>query len=431
MKDIFKAMGVTIGNDRPLIVTRTATATSGRSITNNQPVRKGMGANASDVLNEQIRKGGAQGFDRPVKKAVPKDGLKNTHGEDWHPDLHESAKILSETKEVDPFVGDDDGPKKKSMSQEQLFIKSFEKPVKKGGFKNMSVDGALDGLINFAPDPFDPEMIANVHENSVEVIEHKVNKSALDEVFDIVKGCSMTLGPKEKRVPVMRDHAQKAEEKVEVPKKKLQKIDKLMEVEEKEHGMKFVKSYGPGGMVMDFGSRTGNPMADNATELLNQHSDPVQASNARYQAKAYSNAVKSYTEKGDAAYHGTTTPFGHIPKENAEMLDKGMDKNVEEAFGKELKQSQTVQKGVVADATQAPQLPQHRSIPNIPNFQKSQTRVGKEIVQAQSPTDAAVIEMMKGILNPEDTGGYIAETRGISVTAGEPLPAELEQYKIK
>jgi hypothetical protein len=67
--------------------------------------------------------------------------------------------------------------------------------------------------------------------------------------------------------------------------------------------------------------------------------------------------------------------------------------------------------------------PPDRSIPNIPDFQKSNTSVGGVQIHAQSPTDAAVIEMMKGYFEGQnDSSGVVADagaTGKVSVTAGE------------
>jgi hypothetical protein len=145
--------------------------------------------------------------------------------------------------------------------------------------------------------------------------------------------------------------------------------DKLKKIQMKKS---HIKSIGKGGMVFDFGPLTGNPIADNATALLNAHGDSVQMNNAKYQATEYQKAIESYVEKGDAAYAGETTPFGHI---KSELLDKTMDQQVAEEFAKGKLDSN------------GPAVVNHHN--------EKQMTVGSEIIKATSETDAALIEMMK------------------------------------
>ena len=132
----------------------------------------------------------------------------------------------------------------------------------------------------------------------------------------------------------------------------------------------FIKASGSGGILFDFGNKTGNPIADNATALLQSCSDPVQEQIAQYQADSHAKALKDYVSKGD---------------------DK---------FRQENPTSQET----------APIAP--------PEFKKAQLAVGGELVEAKSETDAAVIELMKNMVEAQsDKGGFTAAP--ISITAGE------------
>jgi hypothetical protein len=123
-----------------------------------------------------------------------------------------------------------------------------------------------------------------------------------------------------------------------------------------------------------------------------------------------------------------TTPFGHITEQGASMIDKPMDQQVKEAYERGEFGGSTKVPGmaksapIVVDAqTSTIMPPPDRSIPNIPDFQKSNTNVGGVQVHAQSPTDAAVIEMMKGYFEGQnDSSGVVADagaTGKVSVTA--------------
>jgi hypothetical protein len=191
----------------------------------------------------------------------------------------------------------------------------------------------------------------------------------------------------------------------------------------------FIKAMGPGGMIFDFGNTTGNPIADAATQMLNANADYVQSQNAGYQAQSYQQALVKFVTAGESAYMGQTTPFGNITEQGASMIDKPMDQQVKEAyergeFGGATKVPGMAKSAPVVDAqTSTIMPPPDRSIPNIPDFQKSNTSVGGVQIHAQSPTDAAVIEMMKGYFEGQnDSSGVVADagaTGKVSVTAGE------------
>lgn len=261
----------------------------------------------------------------------------------------------------------------------------------------------------------------------------RVGKSEIDEMFDIIKGEKMISTPKKemidehkKLVDVLESPSHK-DDKKEAKKQKqelkdYQKAEKFdynhdgkLDQHEKDHKKNakliqqlnakksFIKSAGVGGIVFDFGPLTGNPIADNATALLNQHADPVQASNVAYQRDSYNQALMEYTKKGEA-YHGEKTPFGNVEKGWADQLNKPMDQQVKEAF-----EAGALDKGGPAIKNQ---------------YNETQMSLNGEVIKATSETDAAVIEMMKASgmdLSGLETGTIADATSGgkIKVTAGE------------
>lgn len=202
--------------------------------------------------------------------------------------------------------------------------------------------------------------------------EKSCKKSDIDELYDIVKGEYF-----EKKAPKGVDPA-KHERCVTKVKQQGHDVGSAHAICTSSMKKKsFVKSEGKGGIVFDFGPLTGNPLADHATALLNRHADPIQMNNAKYQQDAYGKAISDYVTKGDAEYSQTTTPFGEINKEAAEMIDKPMDQQVAEAFAKG-------------------QLDSNPSNPAVINkHNEKQISVGSEVIKATSETDAALIEMMK------------------------------------
>lgn len=142
----------------------------------------------------------------------------------------------------------------------------------------------------------------------------------------------------------------------------------------------FIKARGPGGMIMDFGNRTGNPFADRATDLLNQFPDPVQAAIVGDQAKAFDRAImehvtgKSMITEDDQR---SSVVAGLCHDEWNKQLGKSFDKQTAEHVAKS-------GLGGGGDAMFVEG-----------EFNSSQLAVGSDVAIAQSPTDAAVIEMMK------------------------------------
>jgi hypothetical protein len=281
-------------------------------------------------------------------------------------------------------------------------------------------------------------MVANLHENSDGVAEQKkaqkaqgscwegyerkpgtkkysegscVKKSALDELVDIVKGeyfekkaprgvdpekherCVQQVKRQGKNVgsahaictsamKKANDYDYNKDGKLDEHEKDHKKEEKRFQRIEEKVGLKkkknFIKSQGQGGIIFDFGWRTGNPMADQATELLNRHADSIQINNAKYQQEGHEKALNNFVNKGEKEFmvdHGQ--PFGEFNKESQDMLNKPMDQQVAEAFAKG-------------------QLDNKVSTPAVTNDHNNvQIGVGGEVIKATSETDAALIEMMK------------------------------------
>lgn len=284
----------------------------------------------------------------------------------------------------------------KSLDPMDTMYKSLKKGLKKPSLRKS------DDLIEMSEDSNDPDVIANVHENSDHVVEKKKSdplpppppsgpnlnpagvasmknafKSELGELATLVKG--NTIEPIVQRAPAAPRPVSPA-------------------------NRGFLKAMGPGGAVFDFGPKTGNDMADRATELLNMHGDPVQFETAKYQAESYNQALADYAVKGDAAYNNTTTMFGNIDKGWSNQLNKPMDQQVAEMY-------------------KAEQEAKDPSIPFLKNeFNKTELNVNGEIIKATSETDAAVLEMYKAMNTSGIETGDVADcsTGGaIKVIAGE------------
>jgi hypothetical protein len=249
----------------------------------------------------------------------------------------------------------------------------------------------------------------------------KSMNEAMDALDDIIKGGKLlsTRVPKHAPKPekskyemrverqLLREQMGKAEMPEGVSKKEFNKIANLHEnsegvAEKKKSVVPFLKSVGPGGLIFDFGSKTGNPMADNATALLNQNADPVQQANANYNATSYSKALEAYVTKGEQAYMTEATPYGNVDKEWSKQLNTPMDEQVKEAF----------EKGQFSEDNSKPAI--------INDFNKTEMNLGGQVIKATSETDAALIEMMRGSLVQDDGTGIIAEIGG-----GEGRVAEI------
>lgn len=145
---------------------------------------------------------------------------------------------------------------------------------------------------------------------------------------------------------------------------------------------------GEGGVRFDFGFWTGNPMADNATLLLSRHADPVQAQIANYQRDSVNKAINAHIRTGIAP---EAQQQEGMHADWNEQFSKSLDQQVVES----IKNGSMKVEGAISGASDPGQ-----SI--MGEFNKAQVRLGNEVVVGQSETDAAVIEMMKGML---ESGG--------------------------
>jgi hypothetical protein len=445
--DIFKSLGITVGEAPSLLNSGPTQVTSQEAAHSSQVVRKGFSGNPRDRLEEQLSKGVTFGMPVTMITQIPIDivertkvgekkkpeYLKDTHAESFHVDLTNERE-----NQVKEFLESEEEIVERSLSQEELFIKGTEKafklsvekarpqlPPKPGSIRkppkdpeqsreerqqarslgvkksarHMSVEDSLDSLISFGDDPYAdrPELLANVHENSNGVIERlrpaQLQRSSLDETLDLIKGADKFDYNKDgKKDQHEKDHEAEAKQITKLETKVAKKKS-------------FIKSEGPGGIVFDFGHLTGNRIADEATALLNQFGDPVQMAAAQYQDSSYKKALVDFTTKGEMAYAGETTPFGNINKDNAKMLGKSFDQQVQEDYdnGK---------------------LYQDRSQPAVKNdFNKTEITLGGQVIKATSETDAALIKMMMEQQAPQGdgTGQMIDASNGgkVSITAGE------------
>jgi hypothetical protein len=149
-------------------------------------------------------------------------------------------------------------------------------------------------------------------------------------------------------------------------------------------GVSVVK--GEGGLLFNFGGLTGNPIADNATRMLNLHSDPVQAQIANYQRESFAKALATFVSTG--ADPVPDAPQGGVHPEWGQQFSKSLDQQVVEG----IKSGQIPVESALPGAGQ-----QHIT----GDFNKSRMVVNGEEIVGQSETDAAVIEMMKSMPQPE------------------------------
>lgn len=389
--DVFKKLGIIVG--MPSLVQEEVQKSEQEQRLEGQVVRKGYGSNPRDVLEAQLSKGGV---------SVPgAEEVKGMHGEEFHSDTHkESVDAATEVKEV----AETDGPVKKSLTRSELLLKALddlsEEPLmkKKAAKKGDLVDWAKE-----------------------EEKEHEMDKAShcekANKIFPVKPSLKVKQQPK--------DEEQKKEEKEaaivkgELPKgiskKEFEKVANLHENSPKvaEQGKggqpvqrkpsQFIKSQGPGGIYFDFGGVTGNPLADNATALLNTTVDPIQASIVAMQKSEMDKAMMKYIEKGHDAYTREAMGFdGNNVTDPHGALNKPMDVQVKESFekgefgGNNTPAPVTVKKG---DTTMT-----------LPNG---------EVIKGMSETDAAVIEMMKGMMGSE------ANTEGTVIAGVEKVTVDI------
>jgi hypothetical protein len=152
----------------------------------------------------------------------------------------------------------------------------------------------------------------------------------------------------------------------------------------------FIAKSGPGGLLFDFGNTTGNPVADNMTRHLNHFADPTQEAIVTDQRALFSKAINEYVDQGEHVYHANQQKTG--------FKDEGLSKSTDERVVEMLKSGEL-------DCESTSLNGPGQNIKG--DFNKSAITVGGEKAVAQSPTDAAVVEMMKNIgdegMNGSDT----------------------------
>lgn len=497
MNDIFKSMGITVGSAPSLVIDQTVKGEdpcwdgykkvpgkkkysgdscvkkSEEEIAGTQFLRKGMGMTSRDRLDEQLSKGSigipittilnvpVDVIDQivpPKAKKTSSEGLKDTHGENFHNDNDKQVEeMVSNEEEIELSMHNEGVLFLKAMGERVPFPKEKKKddkvpfPTEKSEKKKLdlvewakeeenekdhkkSLVDALndltkgeDSLIEMKKEKTSPKLIANLHENSPGIAEKRrpaqvvdkaepkddrfkeyteewkkknkeAKKSELDDLCDLIKGEDET--EKGQGITKVDGKAWASKFKPAVEPK----------TEKAKKAFQFIKSAGQGGMVFDFGHKTGNPIADHATELLNRHGDPTQMQIAQYQETSYQKAIGEYVNKGEQVYMKQPSVFGNVNDEWKNQLEKPMDQQVKEAF----------QKGELDNADP--------SAPAVKNqFNKTELKLGGQVIKATSETDAFVIEMMKAQMDSErkTDGGFVADVGSggrVSVTAGDPLP---------
>ena len=444
--DIFKSLGISIGELNLIETTKETDALSnviksgrfelgrpGSQTSLRENLYKSLGATEEDVNKGLMILLMPKGKPKQHAASEVGENPKDQHAESFHPDA--SKDLIGEAEEVDRIhdTEEDEYPavrymaassvkERKSLADYLDDLTKAVKPLKPGAKPRKDPDPMAAklkrqrmkelGIKKAAPEGVDPEK----HERCVKKVKaqgHDVGsahaictssmKSELDELVDLIKGCSpakkaaykggpgsgtqghtTSVGGRNMAAPGARVYEMRGGGHVgefagkKTPEEHRKEYEAKMANWKKENSKmqlserlpNFIKASGSGGILFDFGNKTGNPIADNATALLQSCSDPVQEQIAQYQADSYAKSLKDYVSKGD---------------------DK---------FRQENPTSQET----------APIAP--------PEFKKAQLAVGGELVEAKSETDAAVIELMKNMVEAQsDKGGFTAAP--ISITAGE------------
>lgn len=391
-------------------------------------VRKGSGFSPREVLQEQLSKGGigmpvttilsvpvdvisAERTKLPNVKSKP-EYLKDTHGESHHTDNDKEVQDhQEEEEEIRLSLSPSDLWSKAFIdtdSTAQYLDKSFKhapRPKKDASEKKLEHQqkkeaGLLTKKAEEVPAGVDKKefkKIANLHENSPAVAEKKksaVYKSDLEDAFDwIEKGFDYNKDGK------LDAHEKDHKEETKTFEKFEQKLDAVKKEAPKKKP-NFVKSAGPGGIVFDFGNMTGNPLADNATALLNANSDHIQAGIAGTQAKQIEKSLEDYVNMGENAFMANVNNGGNTNSNNLldphGRMNKGMDQQVKEAYER-------------GEFNEGP-------VKNNTPYSVTKASLGGEVISATSETDAALIEMMKGQIEMENDPSVVSMKQ--SVTAG-------------
>ena len=412
--DIFKQLGITVGNKSLINETVSKSESNDKEMPLTQWARIGQGDTVRDRLDAQLSKGMCMVFPIGIplmRKELDRAGqaeLKNTHGEQFHTDNDKQVEeVLTSVEEIHL-----------SLSREELFLKAMGVTVLKAEKISMpkkefvAEHKKLVGVLN------SPSHKDDLEEAKEQKKELQVKKSELNDCLDdIIKGFEAPSTRVPKKAPKQpKDAETKKVEREQlkeqagdlmknkampagVSKKEFAKVAGLHEnspgIAEKRKPVPFIKSEGPGGVVFDFGWRTGNAMADNATKLINDNVDVVQLNNAKYQQNTYNAALTSFVKKGEEAFmqheNGIDFTGGHL-------LNKTNDQQVKEEF----------EKGTYSP--EAPKAP-------ITRFSGTQMMLNGELIKACSETDAALIQMMNEQTQRDSGGGFVADCsqKGITV----------------
>jgi len=182
-------------------------------------------------------------------------------------------------------------------------------------------------------------------------------KDALD---DLIKGCDEEL-------------------EVEAP----SKMPKVQKPKIQKPKGKFVKSIGNGGVVFDFGWRTGNPVADRATMALNDFPEPTEVQAALAVRNSFDQRLNEFVEMGES---GFISKYNEESMDPVQMLKKGYDKVVHGSADEEVKRM--YEEGTLFEEQQPKGATGNQ-------YNKSEINIGGENIRATSETDAALIEDMK------------------------------------
>ena len=301
---------------------------------------------AFNEVDEVVVKGKKKKFD------FDKDGKIDAH-EEHHAEMEaEKACGVSKKSDLDDIFdvvkGFNNAPPKMGVSKkapklpkDPVQIKQEAAQNKDLGVKKGTTEEDVAGMSTIAPDPYatNPDLIATVHENSPDVTERlrpaplekggpgsgvRGHKTAMSdravsnseerewneekehggkftEYRPSQSGVNEQAHPakemKRRNPSSGASYAGESLREGDADSAKNQHRETLRQIKRQpapnlpKSMNSFIKAMGPGGMVFDFGNRTGNPIADRATDLLNQFSDPIQANNAQYNATSYQKAI--------------------------------------------------------------------------------------------------------------------------------------------
>jgi len=340
------------------------------------------GPGSGEVGHHTERHGPGYGKDHPVGKKVAEVRHAERGGSD---DGYEYNSYKTHSGKITEYRPEQEGVNRPSNT-----IKEMKQKNPSSGQSSVGVDvregntkGAIAGH---------KETLAQLKNQKKPNLPKSMCKSHLDDLCDLIKGHHEDGDETEGQ-----EHEPLIQTVKEKPVKNLAKLhENSPGVVEKRKPMPlqkaipFLAQAGPGGYRFDFGPMTGNPLADNATMLLNRHADPVQAQIASQQSSQIDKALESWVTKGEIGHTGSE--FGQPDAGWKDQMNKPMDQQVEEAY----KSGALIGKGPSS----------------INKFNEVQGVVNGEVVKASSPTDAAVLEMYKAeMASMNEPGAIVADAR--------------------